>query len=693
MRAALRLVALFVPALAWGVDVPRIPAVKANLNAPVVKTPAVDLLPAGLPSAVPAIPALPGSLLPLEVDQASLEAAQPGRHSATIGDRVREQAAEGSPDAIRVLELLERAAVQDQEKPGAGDAARPHFDGGKAGGDDGGSGSWTPAVPQGVVRVQVRTIRTAADVAQAIPWGSNSNQLREDLQQSVRRMAPYRVFTYVDSKGKTFTAIDLSQKPRLVEVLPEQQSHEVQLIKKIQLYNKDLQVMVREDGKTPDLVMGGVMTELKSLIRADSTLEDLVNHANTQVYEHAQRHVLGDGAVAVDLTREARVPVQQVINELNRWSARAEGEVVTVKKSGERFKKQPNALQTVYAFSQTDMRVFHRQDDGTYSLSKQSAKPSMKLVPAKTIVARDSHTAQLLVKNGRRRAAGKLVAQARVVEKVQGADRQHSPVAQAKERIEALKFLEQAKKLARRRRFASLSTLWANFKDVRSPGAVHEIQEAMNALLGDETEGERVAREIDAPRAALAAAGFKSAVTVYGSARVRPGSRWYAEARKFAQLVGRHAGRSLAVVTGGGPGIMEAANRGAYESGGLSVGHNIVLPREQKPNRWQTPGLSFNYQSFAARKANLRHQAAAHVYFPGGFGTMDELFELLTLIQTGKTPPAPIVLVGEKDYWREVLDFKAFERLGLISKGDLDLFTFVQNADEAWFAVSETLGD
>jgi uncharacterized protein (TIGR00730 family) len=165
-------------------------------------------------------------------------------------------------------------------------------------------------------------------------------------------------------------------------------------------------------------------------------------------------------------------------------------------------------------------------------------------------------------------------------------------------------------------------------------------------------------------------------------------SHWYEEARRFSTLLSKaqQAGQDLehVIVTGGGPGIMEAANRGAFEAGGPSVGYNIILDQEQSLNRYATPGLDFEFEHFATRKMALRHGAMGLVYFPGGFGTMDELFEVLTLMQTRKMPRVPIVLIGEKAYWDKILDFDEFERMGLISPGDLSLFRFADTAAGAW---------
>jgi len=203
--------------------------------------------------------------------------------------------------------------------------------------------------------------------------------------------------------------------------------------------------------------------------------------------------------------------------------------------------------------------------------------------------------------------------------------------------------------------------------------------------------GADFAREIDEPEARFRARGLRAAVTVYGSARTEPGSRWYEEARRFGRLVAERA-RGVAVVTGGGPGIMEAANRGAKEGGGVSVGYNIALPREQKANPYVDADVSYEFQSFETRKIAMRRHSIAHAYFPGGFGTLDELFEVLTLMQTGKLPKAPIVLVGKKDYFDRTLNLGTLREQGLVSPEDLRLLRYAEDAEGAWREVEAFYG-
>ncbi|HRN60431.1 MAG TPA: TIGR00730 family Rossman fold protein [Chiayiivirga sp.] len=162
-------------------------------------------------------------------------------------------------------------------------------------------------------------------------------------------------------------------------------------------------------------------------------------------------------------------------------------------------------------------------------------------------------------------------------------------------------------------------------------------------------------------------------------------SHHYEQARRFAQLVSRrfqHEGRcDFVVVTGGGPGIMEAANRGAHEAGARSIGLNITLPHEQAPNPYISPELAFRFHYFALRKMHFLMHAKGLVAFPGGFGTLDELFEVLTLIQTGKVPRIPVVLVG-RAFWQRLIDFDHLVHEGYIAAADLGLFEFADEPEE-----------
>ena len=159
---------------------------------------------------------------------------------------------------------------------------------------------------------------------------------------------------------------------------------------------------------------------------------------------------------------------------------------------------------------------------------------------------------------------------------------------------------------------------------------------------------------------------------------------YYDEARKLGRLITEDSTQcELIVVTGGGPGIMEAANRGAADAGGISIGLNIVLPFEQQPNPYITPELCFQFHYFAIRKMHFLKRARALVACPGGFGTLDELFETLTLIQTGKIKPVPILLLGS-EYWQRIINFQVMVEEGMIEEDNLALFQFVDSAEEAW---------
>ena len=215
--------------------------------------------------------------------------------------------------------------------------------------------------------------------------------------------------------------------------------------------------------------------------------------------------------------------------------------------------------------------------------------------------------------------------------------------------------------------------------------------------------------------------GIRSTVVVFGSARVRSAaeveaelvsgnpearsaaaqarlenqqrqSAYYEEARRFSGIVSRRfqaEGRTdFVVVTGGGPGIMEAANRGADEAGARSIGLNIQLPMEQRPNPYISPELCFQFRYFGLRKMHFLLRAKALVAFPGGFGTLDEVFDVLTLVQTGKIDPIPIILIG-KSYWQRVVDFSFLVEEGFVDSSDVELFQIVDTAAEAIHVICE----
>jgi len=230
-------------------------------------------------------------------------------------------------------------------------------------------------------------------------------------------------------------------------------------------------------------------------------------------------------------------------------------------------------------------------------------------------------------------------------------------------------------------------------------------------LCREELRPVRLQLELLKPEMILMEAGIRSTVVMFGGARIpEPGkdpwaakneiqaknlaaaSRYYEEARSFARLCSTHSlaanGQEYVVCTGGGPGVMEAGNRGAHDVGAASIGLNVVLPHEQAPNEYVTPEFSLNFHYFAIRKMHFLMRAKAITIFPGGFGTMDELFETLTLIQTRRMDHVPLILFGS-EFWNSIVDFQALADFGTISPEDLDLLNFVDTAEEAWSIIAE----
>ena len=268
----------------------------------------------------------------------------------------------------------------------------------------------------------------------------------------------------------------------------------------------------------------------------------------------------------------------------------------------------------------------------------------------------------------------------------------------------------------------ALPSAWTELLANQDPAAVITPQAYRLAfadpefLLRRETRGIRMQLELQKPDLAQMEAGIENTVVVFGSARfvseetaqaqlaqakalgdapalaqaeraVR-NAAWYEQARAFARIVSEHcsclpAHEKLHICTGGGPGIMEAANRGAHDVGQPSVALNIVLPHEQSANPYVTPELSFKFHYFALRKMHFMMRAKALVAFPGGFGTLDELFEVMTLVQTRKSRPVPILLYGQ-DYWQRLINLQVLVDEGTISAEDLKLFSYVDTPQEAW---------
>jgi len=216
-------------------------------------------------------------------------------------------------------------------------------------------------------------------------------------------------------------------------------------------------------------------------------------------------------------------------------------------------------------------------------------------------------------------------------------------------------------------------------------------------LCRDELRPVRLQLELLKPQLMLDEQGIESTIVMFGGARIpAPAnkdsartktladlSKYYDEARKFARLMTEKGeSHENVIVTGGGPGVMEAGNRGAIDAGGKSIGLNIVLPHEQAPNEYVTPELCFNFHYFAIRKMHFLMRAKAITVFPGGFGTLDETFEALTLIQTGRMEKVPFLLFG-RAFWESIINWDVLADAGTISEDDLALFKFVETAEEA----------
>ena len=241
-------------------------------------------------------------------------------------------------------------------------------------------------------------------------------------------------------------------------------------------------------------------------------------------------------------------------------------------------------------------------------------------------------------------------------------------------------------------------------------------------LLHDELRPVRMQLELLKPEMVQKRLGIESTIVIFGSARIPAPevaarslaeaqaqgdaqtvrraamqvqmSRYYDAAREFAALVTTRSRRHdvpIYVVTGGGPGIMEAGNRGAHEVGGKSIGLNVVLPHEQAPNDYITPELCFQFHYFGLRKMHFLMRSIALVCFPGGFGTLDELFETMTLIQTGKCRRRPILLFG-REFWSQLINFDLLIDTGMIAPGDVKLFHYVESAEEAWALLESEYG-
>lgn len=353
-----------------------------------------------------------------------------------------------------------------------------------------------PLLPPGVRSVSVNVVSAAGDIDRFIPHGSHIKEFVRQLKRDIREMAPYQVYTYYDGLGGIITAIDLSSKPRLIESLPDAHSHEVQLIKKIQVWNQDLQVIVREEDekrslKTPDLVMGGVITELKSLIGNEIDFTYLINKANSQVLEHSNRHGLGPGgAVVVDLTEKSSVPVGEVLADLNAWARLLPGAPLPgpyyTKRETKRGKvvikpltvhKYPVALDKVFVFAGADLKAFVREADGSYRLDEPGKMPLVR--PAST-PPRDIHALELLVSRGRLEEALRGL---HFLERAAPVPDPHSPVFKLRGKIESIRLLGKLRRLARRRQHQAALQTWENFRRTHSAEAVRAIESEAKKLL------------------------------------------------------------------------------------------------------------------------------------------------------------------------------------------------------------------
>ncbi len=270
-----------------------------------------------------------------------------------------------------------------------------------------------------------------------------------------------------------------------------------------------------------------------------------------------------------------------------------------------------------------------------------------------------------------------------------------------------------------------------NLEKILASPSTLRAHEDLAWLARDELRGSRLELELERAEAIISEAGVTGTIVVFGGTRVveraeaerrlveaeaalaaSPGdaealraverarrvlakARYYDEAREFARIASttclKGGRRDFVVVTGGGPGVMEAANRGAFDVGATSLGFNIVLPHEQFPNPYITPGLCIYFHYFATRKMHFLIRAKALVAFPGGYGTLDELFETLTLIQTRKMPPVPVVLFG-REFWEKAIDLDFLVEEGTIAPEDARLVSYAETAAEAWEAIARFHG-
>lgn len=421
-------------------------------------------------------------------------------------------------------------------------------------------------------------------------------------------------------------SVDSSGKPSVMPGMPgvavrsvngglgEFQAHEVATIRKIQVFTPDLKVLVREAAATPDLIVNGVVTELKSVHKG--MLDRQLSHANRQLVAHAKRHGLGLGAVVLDVIGPA-LSSKQIEDKI----AQTAGEEPEI------------GFARVYVFHGSDLKTYAPAADGAFRLDP-SAIPFAPL--SKAAPARAASFVPSALKNA-------------ILPDMDVMRRE----------------IEEPSRLLRARGIEATIAMYGSAR-ILEPEKAQARLDAVVAEVGRRPKGKDAKAKLEAAREA---------------ARM---SKYYQIARELGAIIAKEGKGKVAVVTGGGPGIMEGGMRGAFEAGGPSAGYNIKLPMEQSPNPYATPELEFTFDHFPTRQMAMRHGSMGLVYFPGGFGTMYELFEILTLMQTGKMPRAPIVLIGERAYWDHILNFDEFAHMGLISPKDLSLFKFAETAPQAW---------
>jgi hypothetical protein len=294
-----------------------------------------------------------------------------------------------------------------------------------------------------------------------IPYSRNSNTLKSQLKAAVGKMAPYRVHVYTDGIGGKFAAIDVGSKPELLDMMPEVAPHEATLIKKIQSHNPDVQLVVRERSKTPDLIVGGLVTEIKSLLSQNRDLSHHLDTANLQVLSHARRHHLGRGAVAVDYTHDDSLPIDFIAERIDLWRRHLSG---------------ANFLDKIFVFAGGQMKAFVRQGDGSYKL-RDSAYPLDGGGGGRRVLTREE--------------AGRLITLARegrlsqAWQELYAADVESDPLMEhARDTIEAERVLQKVRNLVSRGNPDLAGVVWRSFTGTHSPQVVESIQPRIDDAFG-----------------------------------------------------------------------------------------------------------------------------------------------------------------------------------------------------------------